>query len=374
MDISEVVALTQTLVKSRSVSRDGNAAVSNIISEWLNDHGFEVEILEYDDKQGVRQVNVIGKLGQGEGGMAFCSHSDTVPGQEDQWPAFDPQVRDGRLYGRGSCDMKGPLAATMIAAAAVDPNTLTKPLYIVVTADEEVGLLGAKIVSTQSKILRESRPEYGIIAEPTRLIPVYGHKGFGKIVATALGEAAHTSTGLGRSANFLIAPFLADMADLAHLLQSDPSFANPAFSPPTNGFNMVIDDGHTPPNVTASKSVATLTFRAMPDARAAEVIEIIEAKAQNYGLTCEVEFDEPLVTDANSDLVRVACDLTGYDQPELVPYGTDGVHLQNSIDKLIILGPGDIAVAHTVGESIPIAQLEQSVDIYRNLIEHLCTT
>lgn len=372
MGLNDVLALTKALVATESVSRNSNAAVSNLIADWLASRGFTNEIIEYDDENGVRKVNVIGKLGDGRGGIAFCSHSDTVPGQEDQWPAFEPEIRDGRLFGRGSCDMKGPLAATMIAAAAVDPATLNAPVYVVVTSDEEIGLTGAKFVAEQSKTLTDGRPEYGIIAEPTRLIPVYGHKGFGQVKVTAQGEAAHTSTGLGRSANFLIAPFLAEMAVMAQTMQEDPSFANPAYSPPTNGFNMVISDGGTPPNVTASKSVATITYRAMPEARAEEVLQLISHKAARYGLTVTSDLVQPLKTDVDTDLVRVACELTGHGEPELVPYGTDGVYLQNAIDKLIILGPGDISVAHTIGESIPVDELERSVEIYRALIERLC--
>ncbi|MDJ0756273.1 MAG: M20/M25/M40 family metallo-hydrolase [Ardenticatenaceae bacterium] len=368
----DLISLSQTLIKTSSVSRFSNAAVSQIIDDWLIEQGFEVERLEYVDLNGERKVNLIAKLGDGPAGLAFCSHSDTVPGQEADWDPFDPVIKNGRLVGRGSCDMKGPLAATMIAAATIDRDRLKAPLYIVVTADEEVGLEGAKFVAEHSEMLRNFRPQYGVIAEPTRLIPVYGHKGFAHIAVTARGRAAHTSTGLGQSANFLIAPFMADMAKLAKQLIRDPSFANEAFSPPTNGFNMIVNDGNTRPNVTAPKTVVTLTYRVMPDARAEELATIIQDKAHAYGLECHIEFTDALYTSTDTALIKAAAKATGIDQPELVAYGTDGVFLQDCIDELIILGPGDIAVAHTVGESIPVAELEQAVEIYQQMIAELC--
>ncbi|MCP4415414.1 MAG: M20/M25/M40 family metallo-hydrolase, partial [Chloroflexi bacterium] len=147
----DVLQLTQEMVAIRSVSQWSNAEVSDYIESWLKEAGFdEIERLEYTFKSDERKVNLIAKKGKGTGGLAFLSHSDTVPGMEASWDAFNPLVKNGRLYGRGSCDMKGPLAATMIAAASVDAAQLKKPLYIVVTADEEIGLYGAKHVVKHS--------------------------------------------------------------------------------------------------------------------------------------------------------------------------------------------------------------------------------
>ena len=120
----------------------------------------------------------------------------------------------------------------MIAVAAVDPTQLKAPLYIGVTADEEIGLYGAKYVVKHSKLLNDAGPEYGVIAEPTRLIPAYGHKGYAYIKVIAHGKAAHTSSGEGISSTFLIAPFLAEMSALNERFQNDPSFMNDEFQPP----------------------------------------------------------------------------------------------------------------------------------------------
>lgn len=366
-----VLELTKEMVAIRSVSQWSNAEVSDYIEAWLKEAGFdEIERLEYTFKSDERKVNLIAKKGKGTGGLAFLSHSDTVSGMEDAWDAFNPIVKDGRLYGRGSCDMKGPLAATMIAAASVDAEQLKKPIYIVVTSDEEIGLYGAKHVVRHSKLLEKSKPDYGVVAEPTRLIPVYGHKGYSFTKVTAHGKAAHTSTDEGVSASFLLAPFLAELAELNEQFKTDPSYMNNEFQPPTNGFNMIFsDDGQT--NVTAASASCSLTLRTMPNARCEEIIELITQKAEGYGFEVKSGISNPVYTDMDSVLVQAACQATHNFEPETVPFGTDGFHFQELMD-LVILGPGDIAVAHTVGEFVPVDELEKAVDIYKQMITSLC--
>ena len=368
----DVLELTKQLVSIPSVSKDPNGPVNKVAEDILTEAGFEIERIDYTDPNGVLKSNFVAKLGEGSGGLAFCSHTDVVPGQEDQWPAFDPEVKGDLLYGRGSCDMKGPFAATIIAAAKIDPTQLKKPIYIVATSDEEVGLVGAKIVSEQSEILKRDRPEHGIIAEPTKMIPVYAHKGSATVVVTATGRAAHTSTGLGESATLKIAPFMADMAALNTKMMSDPAYQDDEFIPPTNGFNMIIDDGDTAMNVTASKTVVTIFFRTMPKADTELALAEIEKCAKAYDLDIEIEWDAPLFCEPSADIVQASLALTGIEKAETVPYGTDGTFLKNVIKNLVILGPGDIAVAHTITEHVPLDELNQAVDVYTGLIEKIC--
>ena len=144
-------------------------------------------------------MSLVGKKERGRWFRTF-SHSDTVPGLEGEWDPFDPVIQDGRLFGRGSCDMKGPLAATVAAGAKINAADLKKSLFVVITADEEIGGQGASQVAAESESFNAERPKYGIIAEPTRLTPVYAHKGGGRVLVTAKGRAAHTSTDAGVSA------------------------------------------------------------------------------------------------------------------------------------------------------------------------------
>jgi len=173
------VSMTRDLVAIKSVSRWSNALISDLVEERFQEHGFETERLDYVDENGETKVSIVGRKGSGTGGLAFFSHTDTVPGQEEDWDPYDPVLGNGKISGRGSCDMKGPLAATMAAAATVDEEELEQPVLVMATADEEVGGGGAKQVVRESRFFSEARPRYAVVAEPTELWPVYAPQGRG---------------------------------------------------------------------------------------------------------------------------------------------------------------------------------------------------
>ncbi|MEZ4679790.1 MAG: M20/M25/M40 family metallo-hydrolase [Caldilineaceae bacterium] len=276
----DVLSITQTLVAMRSETTESNGAVTDFIHEWLAARGFVIERLSYPDENGIEKHNLVARKGSGSGGLGFFSHSDTVPGDPREWAPWDPVIKGDKLYGRGSCDMKGPLAASMIAAATADIDKLQQPIYLAVAADEEQGHLGAHYMQEHAATFKDNWPTWAVIPEPTDLQPVYAHKGGARVVVTATGRAAHTSTDKGISANFLIAPFLAEMAELAKLFKTEKRFQNDEFSPPTNGFNMTIDDGQCRTNVTAAKTVVQLSIRVMPNDHHEEQIAMIEAAAR----------------------------------------------------------------------------------------------
>lgn len=368
----DVVQLSQDIVAIKSVSRWSNAQITDFLLQVLQQNAFEVERLEYVDGNGERKASLIGKKGHGHGGLALISHSDTVPGTGwgDRDP-FAPAIEEGRLIGLGSCDMKGPLAATVAAAAAVETSRLRKPVLVMIVADEEVSGMGAKQVAAESAILKAARTRHGVVAEPTRLQPVYAHKGSGRVVVTAHGRAAHTSTDLGVSANFLIAPFLAEVAELAKVFRADPSFMNREFDPPTNGFNMVLDDGGCRPNVTAAKTICNIGFRPMPKDRSRDVIQMVTERARKYGLEVSSSLEEAFSVSPQAEVVQTALKATDVSRPQTVPFGTDAFYLNHCME-LVILGPGNIAQAHTAGEWIDVRELTEAVTVYQRMIEMLC--
>ena len=368
---SQLIELTQQLINFPTVSRWSNIALSDHLEEVLKQCAFEVERLTYIDENGEVKVSLVAKKGDGADGLAFFSHSDTVPGQEEDWDAFNATVEHGRVVGRGSCDMKGPLAATVIAAANVDVNRLKRAVYVVVCADEEISGQGAKQVAAESELFKAALPKHGVVAEPTSLVPVYAHKGGALIEVVARGEAAHTSTDKGVSANFLMVPFLADMVELAKQVKSDESFMDSEFGPPTCGFNFVLDDGGCRPNVTAAKTVCRVCFRTMPNARSKDLLTRVTSRAADYGFEVQSQFTEPFHVSPTADIVQIACQITDIEDPKTVPYGTDAFYLSDRFE-LVVLGPGDIAQAHTVGEWIEIDQLNRAVAVYEQMIHALC--
>ncbi len=367
----DVVAMTSELISFNSSSQRSNLEITDYLERSLRALEFEVERLEYRDDHDVPKASLVAKKGTGTGGLALLSHSDTVPAEGWDHDPFRAVIRDGCLSGRGSCDMKGPLAATIAAAARFRPAELRHPLYIVVTADEEIGGVGAQSVARDSVLFNGAGLRYGVIAEPTRLAPVYAHKGGARLTITARGRAAHSSTVEGINANFLIAAFLAEMAELHRLFQSDERYMNRAFDPPTNGWNMIIDNGNTPANVTAARSVCTISFRPMPGDPSDEIIEMVREKAAKYGLEFTASKRDPFMAPRDSAVVVAALAATERSEPGTVAFGTDAFAFAEKLE-MVILGPGDIRQAHTVGEWISLPQLQQAVEIYARIIPRFC--
>ena len=178
----DALKYAQDLVAFESPSAVSNVPVSDYVQDALKKLAFETERLEYNDAGGVRKCSIIGKKGEGRGGLAYFGHTDVVPAENwfsNEHGPFTPIVQDGRLYGRGSCDMKGSVATMLAAAARFSASELKHPIYITCTADEEVGYHGAKDVAARSVLFREMVDGHsrGIIGEPTRLEVVHAHKG-----------------------------------------------------------------------------------------------------------------------------------------------------------------------------------------------------
>ena len=361
------------LVGRASPSRLSNAEVSAYVEQTLQSLDFETERVEYDDENGVRKVNVLGKKGPGRAGLTFFGHTDTVPA--DNWAEgdpFKPFVRDGRLYGRGSCDMKGPVACMLAAAACFKRSELTRPVFIVCTADEEIGYGGATSVVARSQLFREMKAGKGIIGEPTKLEVVHAHKGAIGFHAISHGRAAHSSTGLGINANLAIIPFLAEMKKIHDELMSDPKYRNEEFDPPVPGWNIGINDGNTAVNITAPRSVATVYARPMPGTDSDALILRVRAAAEQYGLELSIKCNgRPMYTDPKSEFVQQVLAVAGRTKPRTVPYGTDGITFGPHL-PLVVCGPGDIAQAHTVDEWIELDQLERGTALYVKLIQRFC--
>ena len=366
----DVVELASELIAMPSETPTSNRAISDFLRGVLEAGGFAVEELAYIDQFDVEKVSLVAKKGAGAGGLGLFSHSDTVPGDAG-WEPFTPALENGRLVGRGAADMKGPLAASIAAACRFNDDDLKRPLVLTVTADEEGGHVGAHDIVLRSQTLTSGWPQYCIVCEPTELQPVYAHKGGAGITVTARGVAAHTSTDRGESANFKIAPFFAEMTDLAKIFRSEERFQNPLFDPPTNGFNMVISDGDTATNVSAARTVIRLSIRAMPDACFEEAVQMVLERAEAHGLEVEHWRISPFFAAADGPLAQAACRATGAAEAVTVPYGTEAECYQEYADALV-LGPGNIAQAHTVGEWIAVEQLREAVEVYTRLIEDLC--
>jgi acetylornithine deacetylase len=368
---------TRDLVSFGSISSVSNVDVSDHLERVLKRLDFETERIDYVDAAGVKKSNVVGKRGDGPGGLAYFAHTDVVPA--DNWFSsehgpFDPTVKDGRLYGRGSCDMKGSLGCILAAAAGVSRQQQRAPLYITGTADEEVGYVGATEVAKRSVLFRQmiESGACGIVGEPTELEVVYAHKGTWGFRATARGRAAHSSSRDGINANLAMIPFLVEMKAIHDETERDPAWQDTRFDPPTISWNIGINDHTRAVNITPPQSVCTVYFRPMPNQEPQLLVERARAVAQHCGLEFEVTWSAPpLEVDAHSDFVSQALSLAGKTTARTVCYGTDGTQL-TALKKLIVIGPGNIAQGHTFDEWIDLKQLERGTEFYARCVERWC--
>jgi len=368
---------TRDLVAFGSISSRSNADVSDYVEAALQRLDFETERIEYADAAGVRKVNVVGKKGPGKGGLAYFAHTDVVPA--DPWFSsehgpFTPTVKDGRLYGRGSCDMKGSIGCILAAAERFARQALRAPLYVTCTADEEVGYGGAAQVAERSELFREmvAGETCGIVGEPTELQVVYAHKGTYGFRAVSRGRAGHSSTRAGINANLAMIPFLVEMKAIHDETESDPAWQDARFDPPTVSWNIGINDHTAAFNITAPQSICTVYFRPMPGQKPEILLNRARAAAERCGIEFHVARSaSPLYVDPESELVAELLAIVGQKTPRTVTYGTDGTQF-TALKKLAVFGPGSIAQAHTFDEWIALEQLERGTQLYERAIQRWC--
>ncbi|MAT14992.1 MAG: acetylornithine deacetylase [Planctomyces sp.] len=373
----KTLELAQQLIRFESTSRLTNVPVTDFVEARMKEAGCVTERIDYIDKFGVAKSCVVGKKGEGTGGLGFFAHNDVVPA--DPWyitspGPFEPVVNGDKLYGRGSCDMKGSLACMLSATAAVDASTLKQPVYVTCTADEEVGYVGARNVVEHSKFYREmvEHGTKGIIGEPTMLQVIHAHKGTFGFRVISHGIAAHSSTDKGINANLKMIPFLGELKWIYDETMEDPRWQNEEFTPPTISFNIGINDKTFAGNITPPQSICTVYFRPMPGMDGMELIERVRQLAELHELEFQPEhMNPPLYVDPESDFVQEMLKVAGQTASKTVAYGTDGAVFQELKEK-VVFGPGDIAKAHTHDEWITLEQLEAGHQMFGKLISHFC--
>lgn len=381
-DVAEALQTTEQLIRFASPSHVSNTPVTDWLQQQLEQAGFECERLERLDAAGVAKSNLVARRGPrggaaaAGGGLAYFAHTDVVPAEVWEGPggAFEPVVQDGRLYGRGSCDMKGSLATMLAAARSVNAASQTRPLWIVCTADEEVGFHGAKQVARESKLFRQMVAEQpvGIIGEPTELDVVHAHKGIEGCRLTSRGRAAHSSTREGLNANLAMVPLLDELLAIYHETEQDPRWRDDRFDPPTVTWTFGVSDFTQAINVTPPLSRAWVSFRTMPEIDGRELLDRVRRKAAEL----KVEFENldgggTLWVAADHPWVRSMCEMADRPAAQTVSYCTDGGYF-TELEALVVCGPGSIAQAHTTDEFIELSQLAAGVELYRKVIKSRC--
>ena len=363
---TQVADLTHDLVTLDSRSFVSNLPVAERVEAALR--GFEIERLDYTDPAGVAKRVLVAHRGPAQGGVALSGHMDTVPDtgwQEDPWSARVDS--EGTLHGLGSTDMKGPVAAAIVAASALPADV---PVTLLITTDEETTKQGARLIASHSKLVRRVKPRGIIVVEPTCLIPVRGHRAHIAFTCVARGLQAHSSTGKGRNANWDLIPFLVEMQAVFERLRSDHALQDPEYDPPFSDFNLVIENHGAAVNVTVPVATARIKFRYSAKLDPTPVLDAVHAAAARTGVSVtEAREGFPPELPADHPLVRLCAEVAGR-TPSTAPYGTDASELQ-AIAPCVVLGPGDIAVAHTPTERVRLADLAAAVPLFMRLAEQV---
>jgi len=360
--MSPVLKLATDLIAIDSRSAVSNLPLAERIAQELT--GFELEPIDWIDAAGVPKRALVAHRGP-PGGFALSGHMDTVPDtgwQTDPWaPRLD---QDGRLHGLGAVDMKGPLAACILAARHAPHGV---PATLLITTDEETTKEGARRIARDSALVRRLGLEGIIVAEPTGLRPVRGHRANIQFTATAEGVQAHSATGRGQNANWQLLPFLAALPPIFERLRHDPAFQDPAYDPPFSDFNLVLDNHGSAVNVTVARATARIKFRHSARVDPAPIQAAVEAAARAAGIALTAVADGvPPELPPDHPFVALAERISGL-SATTAAYGTDATALQ-AIAPCIVLGPGDIGQAHAPDEWVATASLAAAADLFGRML------
>jgi acetylornithine deacetylase/succinyl-diaminopimelate desuccinylase-like protein len=357
-----VARLAADLVRIDSRSFVSNNPLADRIVAELD--GFEVERLPYTDAQGVQKCVLVAHRGP-PSGIALSGHMDTVPDTGWASDAFSGHIdADGVLHGLGAADMKGPLAACIIAARTLPAHL---PATLLITTDEEITKQGARLIADHSALARRAAPRGIIVAEPTGMVPVRGHRSNIDLIAVSRGVQAHSSLGTGRNANWALLPFLAEMRALEQRLRDDTSLHDAAYAPPFSDFNLVLDNHGAAVNVTVPVATARIKFRYSRGIDPSGIIAAVQEAANRAGLELTVKRQgPPPETAADHPFIQAVEAATGH-RAETRPFGTDASELQD-VAPCAILGPEVMDTAHSPHERARVDLLAAAVPVFQRIM------
>lgn len=376
----DAISMIRELISVPSVSSTSaqwdrsNLGVIERLHTWLEDLGFSCEVMPIPGEPS--KTNLIATLGSGPGGLVLSGHTDTVPCDPELWSSdpFKLSERDNRLYGLGSCDMKGFIALAIEAAKSFVNEDLKAPLIILATADEESSMSGARALVEAGK----PKARAAVIGEPTGLKPIRMHKGMMMEAVRIEGQAGHSSDpSLGSNALEAMHGVLSELISLRTELQQKHKNANFRIDVPTLNFGCI--HGGDNPNRICGRCELEFDLRPLPGMSldglrntVSERLHFIEAK-HKVSLTVRPLFPgiPAFEQAAQTELVTVAEKLTGH-KSEAVAFGTEAPFLQSIGMETIVMGPGSIDQAHQPDEFLALNQIRPTLDLLHNLIKHYC--
>lgn len=365
----ETLALVRRLIAFDTVSERSNLGMIDFIRGYLDELGVSSELV-FDEGHG--KANLYATLGPPDrAGIALSGHTDVVPIDGQPWDSDPFQVleRDGRLYGRGTSDMKSFIAVCLALAPEFLARRIAVPLHFVFSYDEEVGCLGVRGLIDVLRH-REVKPRAVLVGEPTEMRVVRAHKGKLSYRAHVSGLEAHSGMAhLGVNAVEAAAEAIAFLTRLARRHRDEGPYDDELVPPYTTVHTGLVSGG-TQLNIVPRQCHFDFEFRQLPDDDPKPMFEAFVHHVRTHiepemhrvdpstGFRFELLSEIPaLNVDEDSEVVQLAKALTGANTTGKVSFGTEGGLFQESGMPAVICGPGSIAVAHKANEYIDLDQI-----------------
>jgi len=384
-DILNARQLLDHLVSFPTVSCDTNLPLIDFVRDYFAQHDIDSVVIPNEDGT---KAGLVAQVGPNvTGGVALSGHSDVVPVEGQDWitDPWNVVEKDDRLYGRGTCDMKGFVALAMAAMVKAKSMDLQRPLQFALSRDEEVGLLGAPDVA---KCLLDNfaKVEAVVVGEPTKMQVVTGHKSCDDLQFHVRGQEVHSSRlHEGVSAVMCAARFVEWVRQQNIESQAKtPSAIAALYDPPFTTLHVGKINGGTAHNITAKDCYFSIDLRCVGDERTEDwlakiqaQIDIIEAEMQavhpDTFFNIHIMRGPAVVPEVEGKAEALARRLTGDNGSHTVAYGTDGGHFQKEGFSVVICGPGSIAQAHQANEFIELTEFHAGAQMLERLLESLQT-
>ncbi len=382
---SRALEILERLVAFDTTSRLSNLALIEWVEAYLDGHG--VAHRRAPNAEGTKS-NLIATIGPNlAGGVVLSGHTDVVPVDGQPWSSdpFRVTARDGRLYGRGTCDMKGFLALSLAAVPDLLAAAPRKPVHLAFSYDEEVGCIGAP---DMIRIIARDlpRPALVVVGEPTNMEAVSGHKGIDTFRVTVNGHEAHSSqTQLGASANMVAIRLMGMLCDLAEQLERDADPASP-FMPKHATLTIGQVNGGTAVNILARECVFLFDLRSPPGldpkgvlapflARCAAMDTELKARFPDAGVeVAQRSHTPPLAPEDQGVAEAFARRMAGDNGPSrVVAFAAEAGQFQAAGFSTVICGPGSIDQAHQPDEFVEISQMERGGAFMARLVDWAAT-
>ncbi len=387
MTATQPLTATQILTELVSfpvLGGDSNLPVLNWITNYLDSYGVAYQTVPNEDGS---KAALHCRIGPAEdGGIILSGHMDVVPTVGQPWDTdpFKLTLKGDKLYGRGSCDMKGFLACCLASVPMLLRTRLQKPVYFAFSYDEEIGCMAGDITAEAIRDFYDEKPAGAIIGEPTMLVPMVGQKGIMVYTTTVRGSQGHSSRikeevdAIHEAARLVV--WLEDKMDA--LIAAGRT--DDRFHPNHTSIHVGTIKGGSAFNIIANECSFDWDFRNIPMDDAQDIIDAFEAHCAERVALRRKTFPgfaiehvamhppvPPLDTAEDAPIVGLIKQLTGATETSTVAYAAEAGQFSNAGFPSVICGPGDIAQAHRANEFCAVAQLDGCMEMIERLAEWL---